>query len=342
MKFSPIGFSAVFYSGTGRAHYRRVILPVYKALPFLLIFSLSSFFPVPVTGQTPASLPLISRLDSRDISFKQFLLDVEDSRRLLFRGGSTAEQLASTLTIYTYIPGDNDELLSIAARCSIPYDTLVSLNRISHADELVNGKSIILPSIPGIFIPLEPGTDLERLLISARAAEEQNGVILAIPREGKMERFRFIPGDEFTATERIFFLNRGFHYPLQHFEVSSFYGPRSNPVTGKFSMHAGVDLAAPLGAEVYAVRNGTVMDLGEDQVLGKYIILSHENNWISLYGHLSSILTSLHAELQSGNLIGRVGTSGQSTGPHLHFELRQNGQSRDPARLLGIFRSTAR
>jgi murein DD-endopeptidase MepM/ murein hydrolase activator NlpD len=102
-------------------------------------------------------------------------------------------------------------------------------------------------------------------------------------------------------------------------------------------MHGGIDLAAPEGTDVYAVKSGIIMDLGEDQILGKYVIISHENNMVSLYGHLSSIHTNLYAMVQSGNVIAKVGSTGQSTGPHLHFELRQNGQSRDPARLLRLF-----
>jgi len=102
-------------------------------------------------------------------------------------------------------------------------------------------------------------------------------------------------------------------------------------------MHGGIDLAAPEGTEVYAAKSGTVTALGEDPILGKYVIISHDNNMVSLYGHLSYINTNLHAIVQSGSVIAKVGSTGQSTGPHLHFELRQNGQSRDPARLLRLF-----
>jgi murein DD-endopeptidase MepM/ murein hydrolase activator NlpD len=78
--------------------------------------------------------------------------------------------------------------------------------------------------------------------------------------------------------------------------------------------------------------------MGEDPVYGKYIIVGHSDSWVSLYGHLSKIETALREEVQSGTLIGRVGSTGQSTGPHLHFELRQNGRTQDPGRLLRIFR----
>jgi murein DD-endopeptidase MepM/ murein hydrolase activator NlpD len=112
---------------------------------------------------------------------------------------------------------------------------------------------------------------------------------------------------------------------------------RQNPVTGNTSFHQGLDLAAPQGTPVYAAQNGTVSEQGADPIYGNYIIITHNNNWISLYGHLSTIETSLYQQVNSGTLIGRVGSTGQSTGPHLHFELRQNGVSRDPQRLLRLF-----
>ena len=298
--------------------------------------------------EPPPSLPVIKRLDTRDTMFKQYLLDVESARRTLFTRQQNppdremAETLAASMTIYAYIPQETDDLMGIAARCNVPYGTLASLNRLSHGDDLAVGKLLLLPSIPGIFIPEKPFSDLEKLILSSRteADPETEGaeVVLSIPRNGKTERFRFVPGDDFTATERVYFLNRGFSFPLQHFQVSSLYGPRINPVTGKFSQHKGIDLAAPEGSDVYAVKSGTVTGVGTDPVLGNYVLISHENNWVSCYGHLSLIITALHAEVQSGTLIAKVGSTGQSTGPHLHFELRQNGQSRDPAGLLGLFK----
>ena len=342
--------------GKGKAGYSMC-----RALPFFLdpasrrsfllavILALSGGGNYPAAAQAHSRLPEIPRLDSRDTAFRQYLSDVEAARRLLspFRNRlpekAAAESIAATLTVYTYTPREDDELLGIAARCSVPYGTLVSLNRLSHAEDMTAGRALLLPSVPGIFVPETPVTDLERLLYSSRAEDSEGSyewVVLSIPREGKTERFLFIPGDDLTPTERVFFLNRGFHFPLRHFQVSSFYGPRVNPVTGKPGIHRGLDFAAPEGAEVYAVKDGTVIDLGEDAVLGKYIIIGHENNWVSFYGHLSAINAVLREELQSGSLIARVGSTGQSTGSHLHFELRQNGRTRDPGRLLGIFRGT--
>ena len=287
-----------------------------------------------VNADSLSALPLISRLDNRDTIFRQYISDVETARQRLFSRRGSAADFASYLTIYSYTPVSGDSLMAVAARCNVPYAALASLNRISNIEDPLN-RTLLLPSMPGIFVPETPGSDLEKLLFSARA---DNAVLLSIPQGSGSERFLFFPGDDFSATERVFFLNQGFRFPLRDFRLTSPFGSRMNPVTGMPSMHQGLDLAAPEGAEVFAVRNGTVVDIGQDPVLGNYIILSHDNNWVSLYGHLSAVTTALRAEVRSGSMIGRVGSTGQSTGPHLHFELRQDGQSRDPARLLRLFR----
>jgi murein DD-endopeptidase MepM/ murein hydrolase activator NlpD len=99
-------------------------------------------------------------------------------------------------------------------------------------------------------------------------------------------------------------------------------------------IHHGFDLAAPEGTEVYAAGDGIVTEIGNDPVYGSYLVIKHGETWASLYGHLSKIETTLRTPVRSGNLIGRVGSTGQSTGPHLHFELRRNGEALDPGRYL--------
>ena len=312
-----------------------------------LFLLLVTVFFSPAWAGVPASLPQIARLDSRDAMFRQYMQDVEASRRVLFAsrralsGDEAVRGLASSLTIFSYVTQPGDTIFSIAARTNIPQATLASLNRLSSHEDVVPGIVLLLPSIPGIFVSETPANSLEQLISAARAeADNRPSVVLSIPRFGQTERFLFIPGDDFTQTERIFFLNRGFQFPLREFRVTSLYGPRINPVTGQHSMHRGIDLAAPMGTEVFAVRSGTVIYQGYDRILGYHIVISHDNNWASLYGHLSVINTVLNQDVQSGTVIGRVGSTGQSTGPHLHFELWHHGQTRDPARVLRIFRRT--
>ncbi|MDR0524622.1 MAG: M23 family metallopeptidase [Spirochaetaceae bacterium] len=288
----------------------------------LLLFIL----PVNVFGD----FPVIAHLNSYDIGFKQYQSDVETARRRLAGLNRTGESLgtaAEFLTVYAYLPDPADTLLTLAARCSIPYASLATLNRIAHQSRPDSQKPILLPSVPGLFIPEQPESDLEMLLASSR---RDGGIRITIKGLG----FRFFPGADFNPTERTFFLHTGFRYPLRAYRLTSPFGPRINPVTGDFRNHNGLDLAAPEGAEVYAVRAGTVTEIGSDGVYGTYIILRHSEGWVSLYGHLSKVETGLRKTVESGTLIGRVGSTGQSTGPHLHFELRQNGKAQDPGKYL--------
>jgi murein DD-endopeptidase MepM/ murein hydrolase activator NlpD len=303
-----------------------------------LLFALLGVLKPGAAENNGEGYPSIIRLDTRDTLFRQYLADVETARGRLFNsrqtGGSPAF-IAEALTIYAYVPQEGDDALGLAARCNIPYAALVTLNRLSHSSGLGSAGTLLLPSTPGIFIPEDPQSGLERLLSSGRLQEE--GIVLTINRRGQKEKFRFIPGADFTPTERIFFLNREFRFPLRNFRLTSAFGLRVNPVTGKLRIHEGIDLAAPEGSEVYAARDGEVIDTGEDTVYGRYIIIRHGENWVSLYGHLSKIETALRQKVRSGSLIGRVGSTGQSTGPHLHFELRQNGRAQDPGRYLRLF-----
>jgi murein DD-endopeptidase MepM/ murein hydrolase activator NlpD len=310
-----------------------------SALAFFLAFFLPCLLPGESADQG-LSFPLINRLDNTDTAFRQFIADVESNRRRLFNrepGGAFAALIAESLTVYQYRPRQGEELLAVAARCSIPYSALASLNRIRHPAMLESGKPLLLPSCPGLFIPAEPVSDIEQLLAAARIDRDSGDsaplLITRVPG-GVPGRFRFFPGDEFSPTERAFFLNPGFRFPLRSYRLTSAFGPRQNPVTGSFRLHQGLDLAAPEGSEVFAAADGVVAETGEDPVYGIYLVISHSENWASLYGHLQKVETTLRSLVRSGSLIGRVGSTGQSTGPHLHFELRQNGRAQDPGKLL--------
>jgi murein DD-endopeptidase MepM/ murein hydrolase activator NlpD len=301
----------------------------------LTLLALQSLVPLSGTAQdTESRYPLIIRLDSRDTAFRQYQADVERARRRLFsqeRNGEEPENLAEDLTVYAYTAEAGDDIFGLAARCNIPYSSLATVNRLAHPSSLARGSVLLLPSAPGVFIPETPETDLERIMGAARG---DRGIILSFTRNGRRERFRFIPGADFTPTERAFFLNTAFRFPLRNYRITSNFGMRISPITGTPRMHEGLDLAAPEGTEVYAAREGIVTDLGEDPIYGKYVVIRHGENWVSLYGHLSVISANLRSAVRSGTLIGKVGSTGQSTGPHLHFELRQNGRAQDPGRFL--------
>jgi hypothetical protein len=298
--------------------------------------------PISLSGldHTDSLLPLIKVLDGKDPQFMQFQKDVEDHRKqiakLMNMPVSQQEQileaLASSLTIYRYIPGKDEDIFTIAAQCTLPYESIATLNRIHHPSLLNKNKEILLPSIPGLYIPEKAMTDIEQLMETAHLSDE--GFSIMFRYQKTLLRFTLIPGVGFNPTERAFFLNTAFRYPLPVITITSRFGIRSNPITRTMSYHQGLDLAAPTGTEVYATYEGTVIATGYNAMYGNYVIIQHPGGWTSLYGHLSTILTDLRKSVHSGTLIGMVGSTGQSTGPHLHFELRQNGKAHDPESLL--------
>jgi murein DD-endopeptidase MepM/ murein hydrolase activator NlpD len=297
------------------------------------------FLTVAAAPFCPAEAPDYPRIVSMeaqagDVAFRQYQEDVKQGRHLVFnrRRKESDEEVAAQLAVYAYETAPTDDLLRLAARCSVPYAAIATLNALDFTAAL-GGRLVLLPSIPGLYIREQGGSDFERLLLAARSGE---GVrITARLPDGTKEAFRFIPGGDFSPTERSLFLHPAlFHLPLRDFTVTSRFGSRVSPVSGKNAPHRGVDLAAPQGAPVYAARDGVVSFAGENAVYGNYVVITHDNGWTSLYGHLSAIETALHKKVQSGSLVGRVGSTGLSTGPHLHFELRQNGKSYDPSALM--------
>lgn len=144
----------------------------------------------------------------------------------------------------------------------------------------------------------------------------------------------FLPGARFLSTERSFFLLAGFRLPLPEGLLTSSYGMRKSPIDGYHRMHNGIDLAAPKGTKVFASREGLVNSIEKDSILGLYIVLDHGSGLSSLYGHLDSVLVELNQKVNSGSIIATVGSSGLSTGPHLHFEIRLGGSAKDPSTFI--------
>lgn len=121
-------------------------------------------------------------------------------------------------------------------------------------------------------------------------------------------------------------------YPLKSIKVTSPYGYRRDPFTGKLSWHNGLDLRAK-NEPAYAMMDGIVEKVGYDNRSGYYVILKHGNYRVS-YCHLSSIVVGRGENVYSGTIIGVTGSSGRSTGEHLHLTCKKDGKSINPAILF--------
>ncbi len=295
------------------------------------LFLLSAIAIMALTG--PASFAQedyryleIERLHSGNLLFRQYQEDVLSAQMAIAAGKPPV------LHIYRYRVRTSDTLFGIAARCSIPYDAIASLNRIESAEKDLTGMILYLPSIPALYLPERSENKLEQLVLSSFDPETPGIVSFTLhTRKNGQRTVHCIPDARFDGTVRAFFLTPTFRFPLPEGSVTSTFGMRKNPLTGNVVFHHGVDLAAPAGTAVLACADGTVAAVGYDDIYGHYIIIRHSGNRESLYGHLLQIKIELHDEVKSGTIIGNVGSTGQSTGPHLHFEVHENGVPKNPA-----------
>ena len=116
--------------------------------------------------------------------------------------------------------------------------------------------------------------------------------------------------------------------------ISSPYGFRIHPIYGTSRLHTGVDYNSPSGAPIASAAPGTVIFVGTFSGYGNTVMVSHSGGYTTLYAHMSGFNTSTGASVGRGDTLGFVGSTGLSTGPHLHFEIRLNGSAIDPAPLM--------
>ncbi len=122
--------------------------------------------------------------------------------------------------------------------------------------------------------------------------------------------------------------------PVRHGWISSRYGRRTDPFTGRKAWHHGVDIAGRQGSEIVAVAAGVVTWAGERSGYGKLVEINHGNGYVTRYGHNSAILVRKGDRVEKGQPIARMGSTGRSTGPHVHFEVLRHGKTVNPARFL--------
>jgi murein DD-endopeptidase MepM/ murein hydrolase activator NlpD len=280
-----------------------------------------------------SSYPALGSLGPDDFIYAQQQEQLAQSYAAIQNGKSPPD-----LVIYSYTVRAVVDLFSLAARLNLPYETIATLNRLDRSRSFLPGETVLAPSVPGLFAPSSPGSDLD-LLLSYRSADASRlvsvGVGAATVDATTVARvLRFFPGARFSPEERALFLGLLFRFPLPSGVLTSGFGLRESPITHGMAYHSGVDLAAPQGTDVYAARDGKVTETGVNAVLGQYIVITHEGSWSTVYGHLSKRLVRLNDKVDSGMIIGNVGSTGESTGPHLHFEVRSRGEPRDPEPLI--------
>ncbi|ASJ22283.1 metalloendopeptidase [Brachyspira hampsonii] len=237
-----------------------------------------------------------------------------------------------------YIIEEGDNLTTISRKIGANLDTLVSVNKISNANRLRPGQKIVIPNRNGLLYTIKKDESLED--IAERYDVSLNRVLsfnkISNPNDIKVGEDIFLPGAKYTLDERIDKFGQMFSLPTTITRISSVFGYRVHPITGVRTKHMGVDIPGRLNTPVYAARKGKVIFAGYSGGYGNLVIVRHDKGYTTYYGHLNSITTRAGATVGVGVMIGRMGSTGRSTGSHLHFEVRRNGVALNPADFIPI------
>ena len=122
--------------------------------------------------------------------------------------------------------------------------------------------------------------------------------------------------------------------PASYAMISSGFGYRHDPINGSGAMHSGLDFKGPIGAPIYAAAKGTVSFVGQKSGYGNVVEVSHGNGLITRYAHMSRFAAKVGQKVAAGAVIGAIGSTGRSTGPHLHFEVRNHNRAMNPRLFL--------
>ncbi|MCP4001828.1 MAG: M23 family metallopeptidase [Gammaproteobacteria bacterium] len=122
--------------------------------------------------------------------------------------------------------------------------------------------------------------------------------------------------------------------PVKSGWISSFFGKRTDPMTGKASWHRGIDFAGKYGNDVIAVSDGVVSWSGDRYGFGNLVEIKHGNGYVTRYAHNQELLVAVGDQVVQGETIALMGSTGRSTGPHVHFEVWHNGKAVDPAKYV--------
>ena len=234
----------------------------------------------------------------------------------------------------------NDTLAKIAKKYGISVVDIVDYNNIN-PKKLKAGSTIFLKGVT-----LQKYKDVEGRLIAAQQAKEDKKKNKNKEKEKEKEKPEKPPKetkgspppppppeDNDDGGRSAAYSGAGFAYPVRYAGVSSPFGNRYHPVLKRYILHTGVDLVAKY-VPLRAAKAGVVTFAGNMSGYGKIIIIRHDNGYETRYAHLSVISTNVGEHVNQGDLIGKTGNSGRTTGAHLHFEVRQNGVPKNPMKYL--------
>ncbi len=292
-----------------------------------------------LSGGKPIFGPVILDVSKTDQFYSYFQRDEYEDGTI---GPSGGPDLA-TLKLFNYRIAKNESLSVIAKKTGVTLDSLISLNKLSDAHMIRVGARITVPNQKGIYYKVRRGDSLAKISRKYKTTSENikfvNGMIKDDLKTGRQ---LFIPGARLSRYTMEKALGLIFRKPAYGGYISSSFGYRRDPFTFKHRFHSGIDIALSYWTKIRAVRSGRVIFSGWKGGYGKLVVIKHSRGFSTRYGHMIKYVVRAGQRVRAGQLLGYVGSTGYSTGPHLHFEIRRYGKLLNPMRVKGFRRAFRR
>lgn len=280
---------------------------------------------------------------ARDNTDRMIKINLASAEARLKDAKATREQLQAQLELSIATAEAGGDVEAVAAGAALPaYRLGQNQKTIDELDKAINNLRIqdAVRSAEAAVDPIkEINNRYDDLAAAAEKAAEGNQFLargleqvltgLNKAREAELELERARKRTDRTGVRE----TAAFASPLPGARQTSGFGPRRAPTRGASTYHTGLDLAAPTGTPVQAPQVGVVKAVGYSPSLGKFVVIDHGGGTQTRYGHLSdNAVVTKGQEVRQGDIIGRVGSTGRSTGPHLHYEVSVNGKKVDPSK----------
>ena len=257
------------------------------------------------------------------------------------------------LYYFTYMIQEGDMISKIAERFEVTQDTLISVNNIKASRLIQPGQYLKIPSMDGILYTTKEADETLESICSKLFEEDDKtsrepvhldadkcALANNIAKDDKLAAGAsvFIPDARLNWTQKQEINGDLFTKPIHSwYYYSSYYGSRTNPFNAaKRTFHGGLDMACPQGTKIYAALAGKVSAVGYNATYGHYVTVSHHSGYQTLYGHMKQAASvKVGQSVSTYTVLGYVGSTGMSTGPHLHFGVYKNGRSINPSSVLG-------
>lgn len=317
-----------------------IVVSIFAMRLFYRVLLNNSEFTAP--SQSPITyMPIVPATDGAILNHKMqnfATLEAKPFDDAGFLSGSNKTPLVSTKPVKftTYKVQSGDTIVAITRRVGLNnISTLIAVNDIDNCSALCAGQTLKIPSIDGLFYTVESGKTLEGISAKFCVPLEELIDVNELESSDLTQKTRlFIPGATLDKATLEAAIGTFFKTPLARYRISSYFGRRLDPITGVKSHHTGLDMAAAMGTPISASCSGTVSTAGFSNIFGNYVIINHSNGYQTLYGHMSRIIAKKGQWVSQGTQIGFVGSTGYSTGPHLHFTVYKNGRLVDPLPLI--------